>query len=161
MAARLTQSSFEPGARLRLDAALTEYGLPVSGRAAVEVSLRRPDGMTLVLPLTEESPGAFTAEFSAGQDGIWQGRVRARGRTHYGSAFSREQQVSAAVLIGGDRAWQAPPEESELACLLRCLADDRGWRRWLEEKGIDAGRLEKCLGSCRTPEDDEELNRLG
>lgn len=160
LAARLTQSSFEPGARLRLDAALTEYGLPVEGRAAVDVSLRRPDGVTLVLPLSEESAGAFGAEFSASQDGIWHATVRARGKTHYGSAFSREQQLSAAVLIRGDRPWQ-PPEENALAELLRCLASDRGWRRWLEEKGIDAGRLEKCLLAGRGPEDDEELNRLG
>ena len=35
MRARLTQSSFEPGASLDLRAVLTEYGLPVNRRAMV------------------------------------------------------------------------------------------------------------------------------
>jgi hypothetical protein len=162
MNARLTQSSFEPGARLRLDAALTEYGLPLPRRAAVEASLRRPDGMTVVLPLDEEVPGAYGAELVASQEGVWQGSVRARGKTHYGSAFSREQLVSAAVMIGGDRPWQSlPAGEDSLACLIRCLAGDPGWQRWLDEKGIDARRLEKCLAVCPAPQDKDELNRLG
>ena len=42
MAARLTQTSFEPGAELRLDAVLTEFGVPVANRARVEAELRTP-----------------------------------------------------------------------------------------------------------------------
>jgi hypothetical protein len=44
--ATLGQSSLEPGAELRLAATLSEYGLPVAGRAAVSAEITRPDGAT-------------------------------------------------------------------------------------------------------------------
>ncbi len=117
--------------------------------------------MMVSVPLAEEAPGAFAAELTAGQAGVWQGTVRASGKTHHSSLFRREQSVSAAVMIGGDKPPQlAPTEDSPLACLLGCLAHDRSWRRWLEEKGIDASRLENCIAACRTATD-EELSRLG
>jgi len=53
LSARLTQTSFKPGATLRLDAALTEYGQPVERRARVDADMRRPDGVRLQVALTE------------------------------------------------------------------------------------------------------------
>ena len=52
MSARVTQTSVKPGAALRLNATLTEYGQPVARRARVEVEVHRPDGVTFVVPLS-------------------------------------------------------------------------------------------------------------
>ena len=111
LSARLTQTRFEPGATLRLDVALTEYGLPVERRARVQAEVKRPDGIALTLPLAEEAPGTFGGALVATLDGVWHVRIRSRGRTLGGRAFSREHLLSAAVIIGGDRPPQRPAPE--------------------------------------------------
>jgi hypothetical protein len=161
LTAHVTQTSFEPGATLRLDATLTEYGLPVERRATVEAQVTRPDGVTLAVSLAEEVPGAFAATLVAGMDGVWNVRFGARGRTHGGSPFTREQLASAAVVRGADRPWPQPAEPDALACLLRCLSHDREWVEWLRERGLDPQRLRECLERCREPVDVNELDRLG
>jgi Mg-chelatase subunit ChlD len=161
MSARLTQTSFKPGARLRLDVALTEYGQPVERRARVEADVQRADGVTLTLSLAEQMPGVFGGEIVAGLDGVWRVRIRARGRTFGGVAFTREQLLTAAVIVGGDVPPKPPPaNEWALECLLRCLAREPGWERWLKEHGIDPGRLRDCLERCGKA-DPKELNLLG
>ncbi|MFI9293698.1 tyrosinase family protein [Streptomyces gardneri] len=100
--ARVTQSSMEPGATLRIDAVLTEYGLPVEGRAEVMAEVTRPDGVRMRVPLDEELPGAFAGELTAAMAGVWRARIRARGHTHGQATFTREQQLSAAVVMGGN-----------------------------------------------------------
>ena len=100
--ARVTQSSMEPGATLRIDAVLTEYGLPVEGRAEVMAEVTRPDGVLMRVPLDEEMPGAFASELTAAMAGVWRARIRARGHTHGQARFTREQQLSAAVVMGGN-----------------------------------------------------------
>ncbi|MEV7442908.1 tyrosinase family protein [Streptomyces sp. NPDC091204] len=107
--ARVTQSGMEPGATLRFDATLTEYGLPVDHRAKVVADVWRPDGVLMRVPLREELPGAFTGDITAAMGGVWRARVQARGHTFRMTRFTREQQLSAAVLVGGDR----PPERPE------------------------------------------------
>lgn len=162
MNARLTQMSFKPGATLRLDATLTEYGQPVMQRARVEADVQRPDGVTFTLPLAEEFPGAFGGEVIGGLEGVWRVRVRARGRTFGGIAFTREQLLSAAVMVGGDASPQRPPAgEGSLGCLLRCLAREPGWQRWLKEHGIDSGHLRECLERCGKLDDPTALDLLG
>jgi hypothetical protein len=159
MSARLTQTGFRPGATLRLDVALTEYGQPVERRARVEADVLRPDGVSLSLTLAEELPGAFGGEIVAGLDGVWRVRIRARGRTLGGMAFTREQLLSAALV--GPSTQQPPRGEDSLACLLRCLAGQRGWEKWLKELGIDARRLRECLSRCGKLDDPKELDRMG
>ena len=159
--AHVTQTSFEPGATLRLDATLTEYGLPVERRATVEAQVTRPDGIALTVSLAEVAPGAFAATLVAGIDGVWNVRFAARGYTHGGSPFTREQLASAAVVRGGDRPWPQPTEPDTLACLLRCLSHDREWAEWLRKRGLDPRHLRECLERCREPLDERELDRLG
>lgn len=160
LGARVTQTSFEPGATLRLDAILTEYGQPVAGRAQVTAEVVRPDGVPISISLAEEAPGAFAATFVAGIEGVWRVRLLARGRTHGGSGFTREQLASAAIMRGGDRPPQHPQEDA-LRCLVRCLAQDRELVRWLNERGLDAKRLAVCLERCEPEHDEEELALLG
>jgi hypothetical protein len=162
MNARLTQTSFKPGATLRLDVALTEYGQPVDRRAQVEAEVERPDGVRFTLSLTEELPGAFGGEIIGGLNGVWRLRIRARGRTFGGIVFTREQLLSAAIMVGGDTPpHRLPTGEGSLECLLRCLSHEPGWQRWLKEHGIDSGRLRECLKRCGELDDPKELDRLG
>jgi hypothetical protein len=159
MNARLTQTGFRPGAFLRLDVALSEYGQPVERRARVEADVLRPDGVRLSMTLAEELPGAYGGEIAAGLDGVWRVRIRASGRTLGGMAFTREQLLSAALV--GPSAQQPSRGEGSLECLLRCLAGQRGWEKWLKELGIDAKRLRECLARCGKQDDPKELDRMG
>ncbi len=162
MNARLTQTSVKPGATLRLNAILTEYGQPVERRARVDADVQRPDGVTFMVPLNEELPGAFGGEIVGGLEGVWRVRVRARGRTHGGTIFTREQFLSAAVLVGGGETTQMPPAgPGSLECFIHCLTNDPGWEKWLKEHGFDAGRLRECLERCRKPNDPKELDLMG
>lgn len=161
LAARVTQSNFAPGASLRLDAALTEYGQPLAGRGRVDAEVTRPDGVVLQATLVEASPGSFEASLSAASAGVWRIRFLARGRTLGGAAFTREQLASAAVLLSGDRPPDHPPSEDTLACLVRCLAAEPGWQDWLGRAGVDAREVERCLRRCRAGVDEGELDRLG
>jgi hypothetical protein len=161
MSARLAQSSFEPGATLGLDVTLSEYGLPIDHRARVEADVTKPDGSALKVSLPETAPGSFQADLVTAQSGVWRVRVRARGYSYGGSAFTREQLLSAAVIVidrppmlpsGGDRS---------LECLIDCLIDDPAVKRWLRKSGINYERLIDCVERCRTIADPAALDRLG
>jgi hypothetical protein len=150
MRGRLVQDSLEPGARLTLRAGLTEYGLPVAGRAEVQAELVRPDGTTARLSLDEVEAGAFQADTKAAMPGIYRFRLLARGRTLRNRPFTREQLVGGAVWPGGDNP---PPtsdgdpraQDERLCRLLGCLLADEGLRRLLEARGIEVDHLHKCL----------------
>jgi hypothetical protein len=159
MAARLTQTSFEPGAQLRLDVVLTEFGVPVANRARVEADVERPDGLRFTAPLIEEFPGSFSAGLTAGLAGVWRARVRARGRSFRGVSFTREQLLSAAILMRGGAS--GPRGDGSAACFVCCLAREPGMKRWLTERGIDPERLCTCAGRCGKATDPKELDRLG
>ena len=165
LSARLTQPSLEPGARVRVDATLTEFGVPLAGRAAVAAEIIRPDGLLTPMALGEEHPGAFAAEFVAAQEGVWRVKVHASGTTLQGAPFTREQLLTAGVVRGGDKPGH-PGHRSPgdtLACAIRCLAADDGIRRILKETGIDPEALAACVRSCESGEqrDEKELLRLG
>ncbi|MCX5613325.1 MULTISPECIES: tyrosinase family protein [unclassified Streptomyces] len=99
---RVTQPSMEPGATIRFDAVLAEFGRPVEGRADVEAEVRRPDGVVVTVPLDEEVPGAFRGDLTATMAGVWQARITARGHTFGRTRFARQQRLGIAVLVGGD-----------------------------------------------------------
>ena len=156
MTARAAQTSFAVGATLRLSAQITEFGLPVD-RVRVDAAVASPDGTMHAVALAPQAPGAFRAELVAGIDGVWKARVRARGWTRAGRLFTREQLVSAVILAGGSRPQPPTDDEHTLECLVRCLLEEPGGKRWLEERGIDARTLLACLARCRTP-DAKELD---
>ena len=161
MEARATQTSFSPGSMLRVSAVLTEFGLPVE-RVRVDADVLSPDGLRVRVPLLAHAPGAFAAELPAAVAGVWRVHVHARGHSRTGLPFTREQLLTA-VIVSGQRPPQPPPGGADrvtLECLLRCLFEDPGGKRWLKERGIDVKRLSACLGKCGTA-DDRELDRLG
>lgn len=162
LSARLGQTSLEPGATFRLDAALWEFGLPVAGRARVRAEIIRPDGVVTTVSLAEQSPGAFATELPGTQAGVWRFKVKATGHTYRGLPFSREQLLGAALILGGDRPPEHPEGEADLICLIRCLIEDEGIRRILEERGIDGKKVAECVRRCSRGERGErELDMLG
>lgn len=108
MEASVSQDSFEPMANVHLNASLTEYGLPIENRAAVNVEVNRPDGTMVVVPLNEVGPGIFENSFVANIPGIYKSRMLAGGSTIRGNLFTREKSFEPAVFQGGDRPTKEP-----------------------------------------------------
>ena len=158
MRTSVSQNNYEPGATLTLRAVLTEYGMPVEGRATVHSELERPDTTTATLTLTEVEPGVFETSTPATMSGIYRFRVLAGGQTFRGRAFTREQTLTGAVWKGGDEppltSKDDPRKRDERLCrLLRCLIHEKVMGRYLAEKGINAEALEKCLKAfCEDPQ---------
>lgn len=90
------QPSTEPGAEVTVTAALTESGLPVGGDPFVWLELTAPDGTVTTATLGPSAHG-FTTTFPTGAAGVYQVRVRARGRTRRALPFRRERTVSVPV----------------------------------------------------------------
>lgn len=111
---------FEPGARVRVRATLRESGLPLRRGAQVWVEVKRPDGSTATLALSEEEDGRFAGALVTAEPGVYQLRVRARGQTRRGEAFARERLLTAAVWRGGDR-----PQPTPCACACACACQGR------------------------------------
>lgn len=157
--ARLNQQSYEPGARVQVNAVLTEYDVPVEKRAIVWAEVTRPDRFVARVPLIEGEGGLFEGDFVARSAGLYTVRVRATGATFSGCAFEREQTLSASAVPGADRrpdpgllGWLKARDE-RLCRLLACLLRDHGLLCKLEKSGIDVEHLRACLETyCRSPE---------
>jgi hypothetical protein len=164
--AELHQSGYEPGARVHVQATLTQSGVPLQGDGVVWGEQTRPDGSQGQLNFQTVEPGSFAAEFVAGSAGVHKLRVRARGRTRKGMPFTREQTLTTVVwrggdrdaengVGGGDRLIDALNERDERLCeLLKCLlrrggAIDPEIERRLLATGLDLELIRKCLdGLC-------------
>lgn len=113
MKPRIDQSGMEPGASIQLRTNLTEYGVPVEGRATVTVKVKRPDNTTTDILLDEEPEGNFNKSFIASMSGIYTCRFMAAGSTMRGKAFTREQTLTAAVWNGGNNPVVPPGNLNE------------------------------------------------
>jgi hypothetical protein len=161
----LHQDSYEPGARIAVQATLTQSGVPLQGPAAVWGEVTRPDGSQGNLAF-QAVDGGFAANFVAGSAGVHKVRVRARGRTRKGLPFTREQTVTAVAWLGGDRDAEtgagggdrlidALNERDERVCeMLKCLLQPGGavepeLEKRLRAAGLDLAQIGKCLeGHC-------------
>ena len=159
MQARAVQSSYEPGALVRLTAQLSEYDTPVEHRARVHAELHAPNGTLSTVTLSEVSPGHFEGMFQTAAPGVYSARVMARGQTYSGRPFTREQTVTAVAIAGGDRPVPDPaPQGGDLdrwCDLLRCLTGKEvlGERlmRVLADLGMNFDALHACLDRlCRS-----------
>jgi len=99
---RVDQDSLEPGATITLRANLTEYGVPVEGRAVVNVKVTRPDASVVTYTLDEEPDGNFERAFTANMSGTYDCFFMASGTTMRGKPFTRAQTQTAAVWNRGD-----------------------------------------------------------
>jgi hypothetical protein len=150
MHARVSQNSLEPGATLTVTATLTEYGVPVAGRATVQATIERPDSSSFTLALPEVEDGRFQVDTTAALPGVYRIRVVAAGVTMRGRPFTREQLLSAAVVLGGDN----PPLRTtpgtkdhgrELCQLIECLLRPKSLGEFLMKQGIDPKAVQSCV----------------
>jgi L-Lysine epsilon oxidase N-terminal/L-lysine epsilon oxidase C-terminal domain/von Willebrand factor type A domain len=164
--AELRQSSYEPGARVDVQAAIAQSGLPLRNGGTVWAEWTRPDGSQSTLTFQETEPGRFSASFIAGSAGVHRLRVRGRGRSRKGLPLTREQTLTAVVWRGGDRDAETGAgggdrlidflnERDERFCeLLKCLLREGGvvtpdFEKRLREAGLNLDQVRKCLeGHC-------------
>ena len=160
--AEMQQGGYEPGALMKVQATLTQSGLPLDGSATVWADLTRPDGTSTTLSFHTTEPGHFAADFVAGSAGTYRLRVRARGQTRRGLPFTRERSLTAAVWRGGDHDADTstghggrPNGGHDRLCeLLECLLARGGviepeLEKRLRAAGLDLDALRKCLaGHC-------------
>ena len=111
MTVDVRQDSFEPGAKALLHAELTEYDVPVEGRAEVQVVLTDPGGGQTTVVLPEVAPGVFEEATVTGTPGVWSALFQAHGKTFHGTPFTREDVRTIVTWEGGDR--YEPREEPE------------------------------------------------
>lgn len=147
--ARLSQSSLVPGATMTLRANLSEYGLPIEGRADVQAELVRPDGSQSLLTLAPVEPGVYETSLVASIQGIYHFRVVATGYTLRSNRFTREQLLTGAVFQGGDvpppNSHDDPRTRDEQLCnLVECLLKNDSVRRFMKERGLELDEIMKC-----------------
>jgi hypothetical protein len=153
LTARMVQTSLEPGAKLSIEAQLTEYRAPVEGRATVMATVQRPDGSSMLLPMAEQGAGRFGGSFMADQTGVYRARVQATGVTWRGLPFTREQEVTGAAFPGGNAPFptSGPGDGAgaEAWCqLAECLLDG-ALAPLLRRENVDPQALLKCVrGWC-------------
>jgi hypothetical protein len=166
--AQVDQSSYEPGATVRLRATLAESGVPARPGASVYVEITPPVGMPRNQTLTEVAAGEFETAVVMPAPGVYRLRVRASGSSRSGYPFQREYTLTGAVWHGGDR--DADPEtasggplvewlgerDKKICELLDCIFGGvitPEVEKHLRASGIDIDRLEKCLTRyCRPQE---------
>ena len=159
------QESLAPGATVSLRATLTQSGLPI-GDAAAWASVLTPSGATFDVALAPAAGGEWNGVFVVDRPGVYEARVRARGRTRAGVPFTREQLVTAQAWRGADRPGDPagdphPPTRdtdgdghSSWCDLLRCVLGPDGavsgdLAERLRKTGFDVRHLWKCLdGFC-------------
>lgn len=162
--ATLTQTSFEPGATMAVRALMTEYGLPMAGRAVVTATVQRPDGTSFAAAMPESAPGVFDTSFLAETPGVYTVRLQAVGHTLRGRPFQREQVATGAVWVGdqdpghgdGGRPGGGEPGGGRdawcqlLACLLSEDVLSIELRERLRKRGLNVDVVRRCLVAwCR------------
>lgn len=168
MKASASQSGYEPGATVTLNAVLSESGIPVSEGTFVRADITRPDSSQFQVVFDEMQPGQFAGTFITTISGVYQCRVRANGQTRVGYPFQREQTLTPAVWRGGD--YDSDPRNSDgntiidwlderdkrLCRLLNCLTSNRSvmtpeFQRRLQAAGLNVDQLIRCLRLyCKT-----------
>lgn len=156
-----TQSGYEPGAHLRLNATLSEYEVPVGSRASVWVDVERPDGSHDSIGLAMNSLQQFHTMYQLDVPGVYSARVRARGETMIGSPFERERTVTATAVPGGD-IWDPSGPRADAVCELISCLEQHGvlgdpLREACKRAGIDLDGLLDCLGDHCSSGQDERL----
>ena len=159
--AELDQDGFAPGATVTLRGLVTQSGIP-DHEAAVWGEVSTPSGTTFRVDLVP-GPEGHTGTFVASTPGVYQVRLRARGRTRSGLAFTRERLVTASVWRGAGRpddAASTPRPSSStddhrwcelVECFVESGAISDDMLERLRGVGMDVDRMRKCL--CRQRHD--------
>ena len=126
-----------PGSTARLEAVLTDSGVPLSRSASVRARITGPDGTLSSRTLVEGDPGVHAGSIPTTISGVYRVLVDAGGTDLRGSRFSREELRTVAVWARGD---DQPPLVIDPgsatgggldACqLLACVLRDEGVRTY-------------------------------
>lgn len=157
--AQLTQKTIDPGAIMRITARLSEYGIPVSGRARVIARVAIPRlSTTKTIELKQIDEGLFQAELKGQEYGLYNSRVMVRGQTLRGSPYTRETLVSGAIYKPRPpEDPQAPDEDipvgpdcrKQFALLIEVLRKNRKLadllQKAIKKHGGDLARVLTCL----------------
>ncbi|HET6935703.1 MAG TPA: LodA/GoxA family CTQ-dependent oxidase [Candidatus Angelobacter sp.] len=163
MRAGASQTSYEPGATVHLNATLAESGAPMKMQATVWAEVTAPDGHLLNVNLHQDDQGLFTGKFIAATPGVYRARVRAAGKSLRGFPFRREQTVTAAVWVGGNTTGGPGGSPGDKLChFLNCIFGEKGvitgeLAQLLRRLGFDINALRRCLAEChdsRIPENE-------
>lgn len=149
--ANSSQSGYEPGATVLLNATIAESGVPLLGNASVWAEVTTPSRYVLRVNLTQSDQGIYGGSFVATEPGIYSSRVRASGTSRRGLPFLREQTLTNAVWIGGNNPTGG--KDDGLCHLLNCLFGQKGvitpqLEEMLRKLGIDLNSMRKCLAEC-------------
>jgi len=161
--AHLAQSGYAPGSAVNLYVTLKEYDVPVGNRAVVWAEVRGPDNATVNVSLKLNAAEQFEGSFVTNLPGVYAVRLRASGATFRGTAFRREETLTAVAIPGGGREPPAPdPVRELLCCLLHSSKQaDEFWKR-LASQGVDVKHLRACLErSCKSAADRERGSARG
>jgi hypothetical protein len=147
MTASVSQNSLQPGALMTVRALLSEYGVPVSHRAAVAATVEAPDGSAVTLAMPEAVPGAFEASLTAAQSGVYRFRVTAVGSTWRGQPFTREQSVTGTAFPHGDDPYPTSGPDpnkgaKEFCDLVECVIKALG--PMLDRNGVNPSAVLEC-----------------
>lgn len=135
-------------------------------QATIVADLRRPDNSQATLSLAETEPGSFEASILASIPGVYRFHLRATGITTRGVAFTREQLLSGAVVVGGDNPppRTGPPangHDKQLCELLECLLKPEAFGKVLAEHNVNPTAVRSCVDAwCKArlaPPSQEEL----
>jgi hypothetical protein len=143
------QESLKPGAAVTLFASVKEYDVPLQNDAAVWAQVTNPDQETFDLKLVRVTAATYSTSFKTSQPGVYLCRVKAEGLTSKGTAFTREQTMTAGIYYGNyDPVPPARPAE-ELCRLIQCFLSEETLSsaavRRLGELGINLKHLNECI----------------
>ena len=122
---------------------LTEYGLPIDGRATVRAEVSGPVAATVGLAWVG-SGGRYEGDLPLPLPGTYHVRVVAEGLTMRSAPFTREQSFTAVALPGGDNPPPGPSSDDGRLCdLLTCLTKVSA--KALERNGINPEEVLRCV----------------
>jgi hypothetical protein len=132
----------------------------------MRAELVRPDHSEATLPLAEVDPGIFETSTASVLPGVYRFHLLASGATLRGRPFTREEWLTAAVVLGGDNP---PPtsdpssheRDKQLCELLACLLRPEALGRFLSEHKVDPKTIQACIAQwCKArlgPPSEQEL----
>ncbi|HET8735799.1 MAG TPA: S8 family serine peptidase [Pricia sp.] len=156
METRVRQSDYEPGATIKLNVRLRQFGIPLDTQCSVVTDVTLPNKQVKTLPLTNLGDGNYETQLVADSTGTYQFLTKAKGFSFRGKAFSREQVRNASVWRGGNRpspegngTGTSGTSKEELCKLISCLMDEKNisqaLKKRLLEQGIHVDGMLACL----------------
>jgi hypothetical protein len=150
----LSQGSRLPGVPGRLEATITDSGIPLAHSVVVNASVTAPDGAQSAVPIVAVDAGIYRGEVPTSLPGIYRVLVRAHGADTRGTPFTREELRTLAVWSRGDDPppvvidpdSQQPGRPGLDTCrLLACLLQIDGVARLIEQHNIDPDAVRRCV----------------